>query len=1025
MIEPTPEQEQIFSAFPGPLRIAAGAGTGKTTTIALLAQRLTLDHHLEPEDLVGITFTTRAAAELNDRIRELLEPHFGPGREADVITYHGFAAGIVTEFGPLIGIPTRAPVITPTFSRQLIHEVIRTRRFQHLDPTWKGSVDRILRFAAGMADDLVDPERLRTIAGDEPPWPERMELLAAWEDYQAHKRRLGVLDYGDLVAGAVEIVEAEPVVSERIRSRHRVVLLDEYQDTNPAQRILLQAIFGDGFPVVAVGDVDQTIYEWRGATPANFVGFGTHFPRPDGTPAREAALTLNRRSDRLILDAANAVRRRLDPQAARLRPGPQAAAGHVRLRWLSDSVTEAEWIAEEVLRLHQGGVAWKEMAVLFRNNRHIPVVLEALTQREIPVEVVNLGGLFGVREVADVRAWMRIIADPDDDPALLRILMGPRFALGMADLLPLAVWVRRHRSPTEAADRWDVAGLAEAAEDAEAVPGLDDRVRTALAAFRREYRELVVIAQGASLSELAREILDRTGTWAEVESADPARRITARLNLYRFLDLTEEWSPLEGRPSLTAFLEYLEWMEEEPGDGLDAARLSGEDAVAVLTVHRAKGLEWDAVFVPAVTTNSFPARLRSIDNPQRTAHVLPYEVRLLEDPPITGATTEAAADDVLRDQHQTQEWRVAYVAVTRARRWLYLTGAHWYGSPEPNRKPNSPSDLFELIATVGGVEDLGTDPTPERPEVLRPRERSPAPDPLFTEGWGSALRATLADPDYPLRLAAGLELEKPTRLEIDRARSLLLATRRQAASGSRREPATSVTGLVTYTACPRRFYWSEVDRLPRRPLPAARRGTEIHRRIEVHARGGVPHWDPDETDPLTDPSTPGGEWTTDPYRVYLGSPYADRQPLLVEEPFQFLTRAGLTVRGRIDAVYPLGRDRVEIVDFKTGPRRGDPWRIVQLQAYAVAADRVDMGIAAPGGMRVSFVHLGGDLEVESHDVDNRWLTEAEGAVEAAAGGIRREAFDPTPSNACRSCDFLRFCATGRGWLESERPPGAG
>ncbi|MGA7269537.1 MAG: ATP-dependent helicase, partial [Acidimicrobiia bacterium] len=307
-LHPTDEQQGVLAASLGPIRIAAGAGTGKTTTVAMLVHHLATTRGIEPEAVLGITFTNKAAAELADRIRALLAPDLGPGREAEVHTYHGFAAQVVAEFGALVGIERGASVITPTFARQLLFEVVRHRDFDHLDVTWEGSVEKVQRMGAALGDHLADPDIVARAATDEDPWPERLELLAAWQDYQDHKRRLGVVDYADLISATVRLLALHPDIAQRIRNRYRVVLLDEYQDTNPAQRVLLQHLFGDGFPLVAVGDTDQTIYEWRGATPANFESFPLQFPRPDGTPAQQHALTLNRRSDRLILDVANLIR---------------------------------------------------------------------------------------------------------------------------------------------------------------------------------------------------------------------------------------------------------------------------------------------------------------------------------------------------------------------------------------------------------------------------------------------------------------------------------------------------------------------------------------------------------------------------------------------------------------------------------------------------------------------------------------------------------------------------------------------
>ncbi|MFP3913957.1 MAG: ATP-dependent DNA helicase [Actinomycetota bacterium] len=1023
VITPSLQQQAILAAGLRPLRITAGAGTGKTTTIALYVAHL-VKEGLEPEQVLGITFTNKAAAELSDRVREMLAPITGPGREAEVHTYHGFAAQVIREYGALVGVERQAPVITPTFSRQMLFEVMRRRRFQHVNATWAGTVDRILRLGASLGDHLVDPSRLAASATDDPPWPERLELLAAWEDYQDEKRRLGLVDYNDLISRTAQLLSHSPEVAGRVRGRYQVVLLDEYQDTNPAQRVMLQRVFGRGFAVVAVGDVDQTIYEWRGAAPDNFEAFPQHFPQADGFPSPSFHLTVNRRSGPEVLAVANAIREQTGNSGNALEALPDAPRAYVAVRWASDAVAEADWIADRIVRLHQEGTPWKEMAVLFRKNRHISLIHDALAEREIPVEVANLGGLLTVPEVADVRAWMRLLHSPEDGPALLRILMGPRHRLGMGDLAPLAAWVRARSGDSEEVDL-DHEGLPshtmlEAIDHLEELCGLPPRARQALERFTERYRRLLEVAHSSTLAELARSILDVTGTWRDVEAMGSAGRLSARLNLYRFLDLTEEWSPLEGRPSLPAFLAHLELMDENPAEELDAARLSGEDAVALLTVHRAKGMEWDVVFVPAVTRGNFPATPSVIENPYDKPQFLPHEFRLDHPPPVDASTPLEDARSILRQMHMRQEWRAAYVAATRARRRLYVSGSHWYGVPTPTQKPAEPSDLYRLVAGQPGVDNLGEDICPPRPEILRAPDRAPAPDPLFRSGWATALRQAVDDPEDVLRQAEELGVRDAVQSRMEEFQQRLIDLEDvPLAEAPPPIPATSVTGLVTYAACPRRHYWSEVDRLPRRPSPAARRGVEVHRRIELHALGQIPlgELDPDGYD-LVDGRADRGPGS-DPYRAYLGSEYARRKASRVEAGFQLPTRAGVSIRGRIDAVYAEGDDW-EVVDFKSGLPREDPWLTVQLQAYALAAQRVDFGLIAPRRLRLSFVYLGDGVEVVRHEADPPWMEEAEARVEELSEGIAAGEFQPVPSEACRSCEFTRFCRPGREWLQRDR-----
>ncbi len=547
--------------------------------------------------------------------------------------------------------------------------------------------------------------------------------------------------------------------------------------------------------------------------------------------------------------------------------------------------------------------------------------------------------------------------------------------------------------------------LLEAIDDLSAVDGLRPQASERLHHFRALYRELIQVAQGVSLVELCLRVLDRTGVWSEVEALDGSARLSARLNLYRFLDLAEEWSPLEGRPSLRAFLEYLDLLaEDHASDELDTARLSGEDAVALMTVHRAKGLEWPVVFVPVLVKGVMPATGGAFDDPVAQARSLPYELRIdREHLPVLSDNAKERRD-ALRPIRDAQERRVAYVAATRAAHRLYLTGAHWYGGATPR----DPSDLFDLVAGVPGVTSMAEAERGERPE-LAPPASVVAPDPAFPEGWEVALRKALADPTWPRAEAGRRGLSTAYAGAMDQM-GLELGDATAPVVDERAGFRTSVTGLVTYATCPKRFYWSEVDRLPRRPSPAARRGVELHRRIELHNRGAIAlEYDTEDLYDLTPGE--GSERTAGGFETFLGSRFAGKRPAFVEVPFDLALDAG-RVRGRIDAIYTEDDDW-EIVDFKSGRPTNDPARRVQLEAYAVAATDVPFAASPPASLRVTFAYLGDGVTEVSEPVDDAWVGRARSHLEELAGGAASERYEPEPSEACPGCDFLRFCDEGQ------------
>lgn len=1012
---PSSEQQEILNLGLTTIRVRAGAGTGKTTTVAMVIGALIEDHGIEPEQILGITFTNKAAAELADRVRRTLGQKVDPGRQVEVHTYHGFAAQILAEFGPLAGVDNRAKVITPTFSRQLLTDTFHHRSFQYLDITQPRTLDRIRRLGDRLGDHLLTPGDIliEPYQHDDVVWQARQEMAETLDQYSADKRRLRVVDYSDLVTLSSRVVSDFPELGEAIRDRYRAVVLDEYQDTNPAQRVLLTRIFTGDFPVIAVGDEDQTIYEWRGASAQNFEQFAEHFRGPGDTPAHLKELTLNRRSSQPILDIANLIREKANPDAGELKALDDKVPGEVVTHWAGDALKEAEWIAGTFERLHDEGLPWADMAILFRKNKDFAVVVDALSRHDIPLEVANIGGLLAVPEVADIRAWLTALEHPEDSATLTQILFGSKHNLGMADLAPLTRWQAAKSHEREMEEPAPIT-LMESIDAAGDIEGLRPEAAEALVRFAVVYRELLAESQGLTLVEVCRLILDRTRAWQDIDALPPNPRLTARLNIYRLLDLTEDWSPLEGRPSVGAFLDYLDTMEDEPADELDSARLSGEDAVTLVTVHRAKGLEWDTVAIPAVTKGNFPSGIQQHPDPVRFAEHLPVHMRI--DSAMDGLPGEKKdRDDFLRNRHNSQEWRVAYVAVTRAKRRLLISGAFWYGMPEPLMEPKQPSVLFEMAATHRVAANDGIAVLGDRPTLLRSTSQSVAPDPVFSDGWADGLRRAIKDPAAIEHLARVSGVEKDYKQMVDNINQKLFNLAEPTSTDDTPEPSTvSVTGLVTMAQCPKRFFWTDVDPLPRRPNPAAMRGTEIHRRIELHQKGQVPF--EEMTAELYDVADGSGESgggdVVGAYDHYLESGYATRTADLIEAPFGFELANGYRIRGRIDAVY-CQDSHWEVVDFKSGRPNPDPSRLVQLQAYAVAVNEVDFGLPSPEKVEVAFAYLGGGLNVDSYTADAEWVSEAKDALSALTEQMSDRRFEENPGTWCDSCDFLRFCEPGQ------------
>ena len=497
LFEPTEEQAAVIAAPPGPVVVIAGAGAGKTETMAARVVWLVANGYAESGQVLGLTFTRKAAGQLLRRVRSRLARLGGtglpigsqPGEPAAtpvISTYHAFAGQLLREYGLLSpGAGEHAQPVEPdtrllseTELWQLAFDVVNGYRGElHTDKTPAAVTSMVLRLSGQLAEHLVDTGQLRDThlelerlvhtlpAGryqrDRGPsqWllrmlatqAERAELVPLIDALHQRMRAEKVMDFGTQMSYAARLATTVPHVGEQLRGRYRVVLLDEYQDTGYAQRILLSALFGGGvddeLALTAVGDPIQSIYGWRGASATNLPRFTTDFPRPDGSPAPVLELRTSWRNPPRALRVANAVSadaRRRSVAVRALRSRPDAAPGTVRCALLADVQAERDWVADHLHRRYRqaaaDGVAPPTAAVLVRRNADAAPIAAALRARGVPVEVVGLAGLLSVPEVADVVAMLRLVADPAAGAAAMRVLTGPRWRLAARDIA--ALWRR-------------------------------------------------------------------------------------------------------------------------------------------------------------------------------------------------------------------------------------------------------------------------------------------------------------------------------------------------------------------------------------------------------------------------------------------------------------------------------------------------------------------------------------------------------------------------------------------------------
>ncbi|MFE1863294.1 UvrD-helicase domain-containing protein [Streptomyces anandii] len=752
----TPEQTACITAPPAPQVIVAGAGSGKTTVMAARVVWLVGTGQVAPEQVLGLTFTNKAAGELAERVRkalvragitdpEVIDPDKPPG-EPVISTYHAFAGRLLTDHGLRIGLEPTARLLADAGRYQLAARVLREAPgpYPALTRSFPDLVSDLLALDAELSEHLVRPERLRawdaelllTLQGakltnaDLRKVPEtaaaRRELAELVVRYRAAKRERDLLDFGDQIALAAQLAQL-PEAGRILREEFRVVLLDEYQDTSVAQRVLLSGLFGGGtgHPVTAVGDPCQAIYGWRGASVANLDDFPEHFARADGRPATRQALSENRRSGGRLLGLANGLAEPLRAMHAgveALRPAPGAERdGVVRCALLPTHAEEIEWIADSIAHLVATGKAPGEIAVLCRTATDFAEIQGALVARDVPVEVVGLSGLLHLPEVADLVAVCEVLQDPGANASLVRLLTGPRWRIGPRDLALLGRRARRlvaHArvdagddpdrrlaEAVEGVDPAEVISLADALDtfletpldgegDDDGLPfSADARVRFArLAAELRDLRR--------SLSDPLMDVLHRvlavTGLEVELSASPHALAARRRETLSNFLDVAASFAANESEATLLAFLGFLRTAVQYE-KGLDNALPGGENTVKVLTAHKSKGLEWDVVAVPGLVTGTFPSG-QGREKWTAQAKVLPHALRgdagTLPAIDAWDARGMKAFHEAMKDHQHTEELRLGYVTFTRPRS-LLLGSGHWWGPSQ--KRPRGPSAFLQAL----------------------------------------------------------------------------------------------------------------------------------------------------------------------------------------------------------------------------------------------------------------------------------------------------------------------------------------
>ncbi|MEO6470203.1 MAG: ATP-dependent DNA helicase [Aeromicrobium sp.] len=980
--------EAITAGLDAPSAIIAGAGSGKTTVMAARVVWLVGHVGIPPERILGLTFTNKAAAELGQRIRSSLDrlgvDHADMGwGEPTASTYHAFAGSLIAEHGLRLGVEPDLRIVT---------DASRFQRFARAVETYDGQLDLItshipwlvenaMKLDSELSEHLVEPGQMRdydhrvigfddwggsdqkVIAKAAATARKRTELSYLVEAYRAAKALDGVMDFSDQMARGAQLA-AVPEVREAMLEKFDVVLLDEYQDTSVAQRDLLVGLFC-GLPVTAVGDPAQGIYGWRGAATGNLEDFLDDFSVPD-VAGRRLTLLETRRCRPEVIDAANqiisdfyadaALIRAVEPLTSSKPPG-----GSVEVSLHRTVSEEIAAMVREIVRIRDAGdVPLREIAILVRVAGENGEIVKALRDAHLPFEIVGLQGLLVQPEVLDVVSLLEVVDDVTANPAVLRLLTGGRWNIGPRDLALLG----RRAKQLSQGGRGGNGEFSLADELSRAVEGTDPTEIVSLADALEDLGELSYSGEARKRFEELASII----TAVRRHSSEPLLNLTRRAvrvldldieleagdvaggsdNLALFLDAVADYAETDRYASLSGLLAYLQ-AEEKFNLGMDVSTPSEAESVKLLTIHRAKGLEWHTVFVPLMSATVFPS---SLGRPNWLSNqlTLPSALRgdrsslpLMPDNPEDWTDDAAKIHDTrVKELAAMEERRLAYVAYTRAAERLVLSG-HWWGRTQI--KYRGPSEfLVETRAWLlkqGGEPSIWS-PEPEKESTnphlavaksadwpvsppMLPRRRALAERVLARlDGAVEAPDAEVADAEVAARLD---ELESDLELLMAEADAMAADQRRVELPG-----AVSTTSMLGLAKDEGAFARDLARPMPRRPSSAARFGTRFHAWVEAHY-GQQVLLDPAELPGQGDADLTSDAALDEAIEQFRSGPFGDREPYAIEAPFSIVL-GGQQVIGRIDAVFATDDGGFEVVDWKTNKSAdADP---LQLAIYRLA-----------------------------------------------------------------------------------------
>ena len=604
------EQKLGVMTTEGPVLILAGAGSGKTRVLTHRVAYLISEKGVDPYNIMAITFTNKAAGEMRERVDRIAGAGAG---QVWVATFHSTCVRILRRYADRLGYGTNFSIYDADDSKALMKEILK---YLEID-TKMYREKTFLNVISSAKDELVSTEEFANMSGDY----NHVRQAQVYREYQNRLKANNAMDFDDLIMKTVELLKFNPDVLDHYRNRFRYIMVDEYQDTNTAQFELIRLLASGRENLCVVGDDDQSIYKFRGANIYNILNFEQYYP--DATVIK---LEQNYRSTQTILDVANSVISNNKGRKSKALWTDKGEGDMVRFKQFDSAYEEADFIVREIgSRVRYQGMSFSDFAILYRTNAQSRILEEKMLNANMPYKIVGGVNFYSRKEIKDIIAYLKTIDNAADEISVRRIINEPKRGIGATSLTKVSNYAFEH-------DTSFYSALNHAAE----IPGLA-RASAKIAEFTAEIGRFRQMLMTDSLTEVTRTVLEDTG-YLEALRLENTPEAQARLeNLDEFLGKIDNYEETADTPTLSGLLEEVALVADV--DSLDGS----EDYVVLMTLHSAKGLEFDNVYMPGMEDGLFPSQMSIF------------------------------ADEDGREIEE--ERRLCYVGITRARKTLTMTAA--------------------------------------------------------------------------------------------------------------------------------------------------------------------------------------------------------------------------------------------------------------------------------------------------------------------------------------------------------------